>query len=153
MRERINEAVKVAMKSGDKARLSTLRLMNAAIKDRDLGIGAGAAGGAGEKVSDTDLQALLQKMVKQRRESIATYEGAGRNDLADKEKAEIAVIEEFLPKQMGEAETGAAIEALIKELGAAGPKDMGRVMGALKQRFAGTMDFGKASAIVKELLK
>ncbi len=153
MRERINEAVKAAMKSGDKARLSTLRLMNAAIKDRDLGIGAGASAEAGEKVSDTDLQALLQKMVKQRRESIATYEGAGRNDLADKEKAEIAVIEEFLPKQMGEAETRAAIEALIEELGAAGPKDMGRVMGALKQRFAGTMDFGKASAMVKDLLK
>jgi uncharacterized protein YqeY len=153
MRERINEAVKAAMKSGDKARLSTLRLMNAAIKDRDLGIGAGAAAGAGEKVSDTDLQALLQKMVKQRRESIATYEGAGRNDLADKEKAEIAVIEEFLPKQMGEAEAKAAVAALIKELGAAGPKDMGRVMGALKQRFAGTMDFGKASAMVKDLLK
>ncbi len=153
MRVRINEAVKAAMKSGDKARLSTLRLMNAAIKDRDLGIGAGAAGGAGEKVSDTELQGLLQKMVKQRRESIATYEGAGRRDLADKEKAEIAVIEEFLPKQMGEGETKAAVEALINELGAAGPKDMGRIMGALKQRFAGTMDFGRASAIVKELLK
>jgi uncharacterized protein YqeY len=92
-------------------------------------------------------------MVKQRRESIATYEKAGRQDLADQEKAEIAVIEEYLPKQMGEAETKAAVAALIKELGAAGPKDMGRVMGALKEKFSGTMDFGRASGVVKELLK
>ncbi len=149
MRQRINDAVKTAMKSGEKARLSTLRLITAAIKDRELGIG----GAAPTEVGDAEVVVILQKMVKQRRESIATYEKAGRQDLADQEKAEIAVIEEYLPKQMGEAETKAAVAALIKELGAAGPKDMGRVMGALKERFAGTMDFGKASGVVKELLK
>ena len=137
------------MKSGEKARLSTLRLITAAIKDRELGIG----GGAPTEVGDAEIVAILQKMVKQRRESIATYEKAGRQDLADQEKAEIAVIEEYLPKQMGEAEAKAAVAALIAELGAAGPKDMGKVMGALKERFAGTMDFGKASGVVKELLK
>lgn len=149
MRQRINDAVKTAMKSGDKARLSTLRLITAAIKDRELGVGGSAPGEVGE----AELVAILQKMVKQRRESIATYDGAGRKDLADKERAEIQVIEEYLPQQMGEAETAAAIEALVKELGAAGPKDMGRVMGELKKRFAGTMDFGRASAIVKDKLK
>jgi uncharacterized protein len=149
MRQRINDAVKTAMKSGEKARLSTLRLITAAIKDRELGIG----GAAPTEVGDPEIVVILQKMVKQRRESIATYEKAGRQDLADQEKAEIAVIEEYLPKQMGEAEAKAAVAALIKELGAAGPKDMGKVMGALKERFAGTMDFGKASGVVKELLK
>jgi uncharacterized protein YqeY len=148
MRVRINEAVKTAMKSGDKARLSTLRLITAAIKDRELGVGA-----APTAIGDQEVTAILQKMVKQRRESIETYEKAGRRDLADQEKAEIAVIEEYLPKQMGEAETKAAVAALIKELGASGAKDMGKVMAALKQRHAGTMDFGKASALVKELLK
>jgi uncharacterized protein YqeY len=97
--------------------------------------------------------ALLQRMIKQRRESIATYEKAGRQELADKEAAEIAVIEEFLPKQLTEAESREAIAAAIKETGAAGAKDMGRVMGVLKQRYAGRMDFGKASGLVKELLK
>jgi hypothetical protein len=92
-------------------------------------------------------------MVKQRRESIATYEGAGRQDLADKEKAEIAVLDEYLPKQMDEAAAREAVSKLIAELGAAGPKDMGRVMGALKERYAGQMDFGRASGMVKELLK
>jgi hypothetical protein len=149
MRQRINDAVKTAMKSGEKARLSTLRLITAAIKDRELGIG----GAAPTEVGDPEIVVILQKMVKQRRESIATYEKAGRQDLADQEKAEIAVIEEYLPKQMGEAEAKAAVAALIAELGAAGPKDMGKVMGALKERFAGTMDFGKASGVVKELLK
>jgi hypothetical protein len=149
MRQRINDAVKTAMKSGEKARLSTLRLITAAIKDRELGIG----GAAPTEVGDPEIVVILQKMVKQRRESIATYEKAGRQDLADQEKAEIVVIEEYLPKQMGEAEAKAAVAALIKELGAAGPRDMGRVMGALKERFAGTMDFGKASGVVKELLK
>jgi uncharacterized protein YqeY len=96
---------------------------------------------------------VLQKMVKQRRDSIATYVSGGRQDLADKEAAEIAVIEEFLPRQMGEDEMKTAISALIAEVGAAGPKDMGKVMGALKARYAGQMDFGKASAAVKELLK
>lgn len=149
MRARINQHVKDAMKSGDKARLSTLRLITAAIKDRELGVG----GGAPQEITDQDIVAILQKMVKQRRESIATYEGAGRTDLAEGEKAEIAVIEAYLPKQMDEAETKAAVAALVAELGAAGPKDMGKVMGALKQRYAGQMDFGKASAALKDILK
>lgn len=148
MRARITDDVKTAMKSGDKPRLATLRLITAAIKDREIGVG----GQPPTDVGEAELVQILQKMVKQRRESIATYEGAGRNDLADKEKAELAVIEEYLPKQMDEAGMRAAISALIAELGAAGPKDMGRVMGALKERFAGQMDFGKASGLVKELL-
>jgi uncharacterized protein YqeY len=149
MRARINQDVKDAMKSGDKARLGTLRLLTAAIKDREIGVG----GQAPVEVGDAEVVAILQKMVKQRRESIATYEKAGRNDLADQEKAEVAVLEGYLPKQMDEAGVKAAVSALIAELGAAGPKDMGRVMGALKERFAGQMDFGKASGVVKELLK
>ncbi len=149
MRARITDDVKTAMKSGDKPRLATLRLITAAIKDREIGVG----GQPPTDVGEAELVQILQKMVKQRRESITTYENAGRNDLADKEKAELAVIEEYLPKQMDEAGVRAAISALIAELGAAGPKDMGRVMGALKERFAGQMDFGKASGLVKELLK
>lgn len=149
MRARINQDVKDAMKSGDKARLGTLRLLTAAIKDREIGVG----GQAPVEVGDTEVVAILQKMVKQRRESITTYEGAGRTDLADKEKAEIAVLETYLPKQLDEAATKAAVAALVAELGAAGPKDMGRVMGAMKERFAGQMDFGKASGVLKELLK
>lgn len=147
MRARINQDVKDAMKAGDRTRLTTLRLITAAIKDRELGIG-----GAPTEVRDADVVAILQKMVKQRRESIATYEKAGRNDLVDQEKAEIAILEGYLPKQMDEAGVKAAVAALIAELGAAGPKDMGRVMGALKERYAGQMDFGKASGAVKEML-
>lgn len=149
MRSRINEDVKTAMKSGDKARLSTLRLITAAIKDREIGVG----GQAPVEVGDAEVVVVLQKMVKQRRESITTYEGAGRQDLAEKEKAELEVIESYLPKQMTDVEASAAIAAVVAELGAAGPKDMGRVMGALKQRFASTMDFGKASALLKDHLK
>lgn len=148
MRARINQDVKDAMKAGDKARLSTLRLLTAAIKDREIGVG----GAAPVEVNDQEVIAILQKMVKQRRESIATYEKAGRTDLADQEKAEISVLEHYLPKQMDDTAVQAAVAGLIAELGAAGPKDMGRVMGALKERFAGQMDFGKASAAVKELL-
>lgn len=155
MKVRITEAMKAAMKAGDKERLGAVRLMLAAIKDRELGIGPGATPLAAgqDKLPEADAIAVLQRMVKQRRDSIATYEAGGRKDLADKEAAEIKVIEEFLPSQMGEAETRAAIGKLISELGAAGPKDMGRVMGELKKRFAGQMDFGKASAAVKDLLK
>jgi uncharacterized protein YqeY len=149
MRARINQDVKDAMKSGDKARLTTLRLITAAIKDRELGVG----GQPPTEVGDSEVVAILQKMVKQRRESIATYEKAGRNDLADQEKAEIVILEVYLPKQMDEAGTKAAVAALVAELGAAGPKDMGRVMGALKERFAGQMDFGRASGVLKDLLK
>lgn len=148
MRTRINQDIKDAMKGGDKARLATLRLINAAIKDRELGVG-----GPPTEVGEAEIVAILQKMVKQRRESIATYEQAGRTDLADQEKSEIAILDAYLPQQMDEPAVKAAVTALIAELGAAGPKDMGRVMGALKDRYAGQMDFGKASGAVKELLK
>jgi uncharacterized protein YqeY len=152
MRERISQAMKDAMKAGDKARLGTLRLVLAAIKDRELVIGTGGQVPAGP-LSEADIVQVLQKMVKQRRDSIESYRQGNRQDLVDQEAAEIAVIEEFLPKAMSEAEATAAIAAVVKELGAAGPKDMGRVMGALKQRYAGQMDFGKASGLVKDLLK
>lgn len=151
MRDRITEAMKSAMKAGEKDRLGTLRLMLAALKDRELGIGTGGQA-APEKLTEADIVQVLQKMVKQRRDSIATYQQGNRQDLADKEAAEITVIEEFLPRQMDETETRAAIAAVIAETGAASPKDMGKVMGVLKQKFAGTMDFGKASGIVKQLL-
>jgi uncharacterized protein YqeY len=152
MRDTISEAMKAAMKAGDKPRLGALRLMLAAIKDRELGIGTGGQVPSGA-LTEADIVQVLQKMVKQRRDSIETYKQGKRQDLVDQEAAEIAVIEEFLPKQMSEADARATIAALVKELGATAPKDMGRVMGALKARYSGQMDFGKASAIVKELLK
>lgn len=148
MRTRINDAVKTAMKSGDKERLATLRLITAAIKDRDLAQAAGA-----ELVGEAEIVAVLQKMVKQRRESIEVFRANAREELAVKEEAEIAVISEYLPQQMDDAETQVAVRALLAEIGANGLKDMGRAMAALKERFAGRMDFGKASAMVKESLK
>lgn len=148
MRTRITDAVKMAMKSGDKARVATLRLVTAAIKDRDLAQAAGA-----EPVGEAEIVAVLQKMLKQRRESIDVYRKNGREELAKQEEDEVAIIEEFLPKQMDEAETRAAVTATIKDIGASGLKDMGKAMAALKERYAGTMDFGKASAIVKDALK
>ncbi len=146
MRARIAEAVKSAMKAGEKDRVATLRLVMAAIKDRDLGVTAGGA------LADADIPALLQKMIKQRRESEGIYAKAGREDLAGKERAEIAILEEFLPRQMTESEADEAVAEAIAELGAAGAKDMGRVMAALKTRFAGQMDFAKASGLVKRRL-
>jgi uncharacterized protein YqeY len=151
MRERIAKAVKDAMRSGDKRRLGTLRLILAAIKDRDLGVGGPAP--ADGKISDSEILGLLQKMIKQRRDSITAYRQGGRKDLVDQEAAEVAVIEEFLPQQMGEAETKEVVAKLIEEIGAQGQKDMGRVMAALKQRYAGQMDFAKASGIVTRLLR
>lgn len=155
MRERINTAMKEAMRAGEKRRLSTLRLVNAAIKDRDIAARVDEKGRATgrDKIDDTEILALLQKMIKQRRESIETYTQGGRQDLVDQEQAEIEVIEEFLPQQMSEEETKAVVEALVTELGASGLKDMGRTMAALKERFTGQMDFAKASAFVKGLLK
>jgi uncharacterized protein YqeY len=152
MRERISAAMKEALKSGAKERLATLRLMLAALKDRELGIGTGGQVPPGP-LTDADVVQVLQKMVKQRRDSIETYRQGNRQDLADKESAEIAVIEEFLPKQMDEAGVRAAVGQAIAETGAAGPKDMGKVMAALKAKHAGALDFGKASAVAKELLK
>jgi uncharacterized protein YqeY len=145
MRDRLMSETKAALKAQDKARLSALRLISAALQQAD--IAAKAA------IPDQDIPALLQKMIKQRRESHAIYEKAGRTEQAHQEAGEIAVIEEFLPKQMSEAEAKAAIAAVVKEVGASSPKEMGKVMGVLKERYAGQMDFGKASGLVKELLK
>ena len=148
MRDRIAAEVKTAMKAGEKARLSTLRLVQAAVKDRDI-----ANRGAGkEAASDDELLQLLTKMVKQREESAKAFDDGGRPELADKEREEIAVIREFLPRQMDEAEAQAAIRAAIAETGAAGIKDMGKVMAALRDKYAGQMDFGRASAQVKAAL-
>ena len=144
MRDRLMAETKAALKGQDKPRLSALRLISAALQQADLA--------SKTALADHDIPALLQKMIKQRRESLAIYEKAGRTEQAAQEAVEIAVIEEFLPKQMSEAEAREAIAATIKEVGAASPKDMGKVMSALKERYAGRMDFGKASAAVKSEL-
>lgn len=151
MRDRILEATKTAMKSGDKRRLSTLRLITAAIKDRDIAARVDDKGQSTgkDRAEDGDILQLLQKMIKQRRESETTYRDAGRPELADKELEEIAIIEEFLPAQMSEDEVKAAVKSVVEEIGASGLKDMGRTMAALKQKYAGQMDFGKASSLVK----
>ena len=148
MRQRFTEAMKEALKAGDKTRLSTVRMIQAGLKDKDI-----EARGAGKgQASEEEILGLLQKMIKQRQESIAIYDQAGRKELADQEREEVAVIRSFLPQQMDEAETRAAIAAEIAETGAASIKDMGKVIGALRAKYAGRMDFGKASALVKELL-
>lgn len=148
MRAEIDAAIKSAMKSGDKARLSTLRMMSSAIKDRDI---AGRTSGA-STASDEDLVQSFSKMIKQREESAKLYDEGGRTELADKERAEISVIREFMPRQMDEAEAQAAIRAAIAEVGASSVKDLGKVMALLKERHAGAMDFGKASGMAKGFL-
>jgi hypothetical protein len=155
MRERIQKAMKDAMKSGDKRRLSTLRLVTAAIKDRDIAARVDDKGQTTgkDRVEDGDILALLQKMIKQRRESVEIYTQNGRQELADQESTEIAIIEEFLPQQMSEDDIRVAAKAVVDELGATGLKDMGRVMSALKVKYTGQMDFAKASAMVKDALK
>lgn len=153
MRDRISQAMKDAMKSGDKKRLGTLRLMLAAIKDRELGIGQGGGDKPVGAVTEADILGLLQKMIKQRRDSVETYRQGNRQDLVDQELAEITVIEEFLPKQMDDAATAAAVVDVIAALGASGLKDMGKVMAALKERYTGQMDFGRASGLVKSKLQ
>lgn len=148
MRDQFMSALKDAMKAGDKARLGAIRLIQAAVKDKDIearGLGKGQA-------SNDEILALLQKMIKQRQESAAIYAANNRPELAATEESEIAVISSFLPKQMGEDEVKAAIAAVIGETGAAGMKDMGKVIAVLKERFAGQMDFGKASGWVKAAL-
>jgi uncharacterized protein YqeY len=148
MREELNAAVKTAMKAGDKARLSALRMITSAIKDKDI---AGRTSGV-EQISDGEIVELMAKLVKSREDSAKLYDEGGRPELAAKEREEIAVIREFMPRQMDETEAKAAIAALVAEIGAAGPKDMGRVMAALKERFTGKMDFSKASGLVKAAL-
>ena len=146
LRDEINNALKEAMKAGDKRRVSTLRLINAEILRRETS--------AAERVTLTDAEILdvMGKMIKQRQESLDIYEKAGRTDLAAQEREEIEIIAAYLPQQLSDLEAGHAISELIKELEAATLKDMGRTMTALKDRYAGRMDFSKASALVKKLL-
>jgi len=148
LRDKFGEALKDAMRAKEQRRVGTLRLILAALKDKDI-----EARGAGrEKASEDEILALLQKMIKQRNESIETYDRAGRIDLATQEREEKAIIETYLPQQMGADALRAAIKAAIAATGAASVKDMGKVMGELKAKFAGQMDFSKANAVVKELL-
>lgn len=149
MRERINSALKDAMRAKEADRLSTLRLINAAIKDREI---AARGEGEGVEVGEDAILGILGKMVKQRLESARAYEEGGRIELADKERAEIRVIEEFLPRQLNEAEVDAAIVEAIDEVGATSIRDMGKVMAALKARYAGQMDFAKAGGVIKARL-
>ena len=148
LRENINNAVKEAMKARDERRVGTLRMMNAAIKNADI-----AARGEGkEPLNEADLMSLFQKMIKQRQESAELYDKGARPELAGAERAEIEIITAYLPQQMSDVEAGSAISAVLKEINAETMKDMGRAMAALKERFAGKMDFGKASGKIKELL-
>jgi len=148
LRDQLAAALKDAMKSKNAERLSTVRLIQAAIKDRDI-----ANRGAGkEEAGDDEILQILAKMVKQRDESAKIYEENARPELAAKERAEIVVLQDFLPKQLSDAQVRSNIAAIISEIGAAGAKDMGKVMAVLKERYAGQMDFSKASGAVKELL-
>ena len=149
MRTQVNDALKTAMRNKDTLRLSTLRLINAAIKDKEI---ANRGAGEDETVNDDEILALLGKMVKQRQESARAYEEGGRLELAEKEHEEIAIIQDFLPRQLDDAETAAAIDAAIAQTGATSIRDMGKVMGALKSKYTGQMDFGKTGPMVKDRL-
>ena len=149
LRARLNDALKEAMKNRDTLKTNTVRLIVAALKDRDI-----AARGKGklDEIGDDEILSMLQSMIKQRNESIKLYEQGGRSELATQEQAEIDVIKEFLPEPLSEDETVAAIKDAIKSVGATSLKEMGKVMAALKEQHAGRMDFGKASAVVKDQL-
>ena len=147
MREKITQDLKQAMKAGERAKVDALRLINAALKDKDI-----EARGAGKSLSEDDILALLQKMIKSRQESVEIYEKANRNELADKEKVEIAVISAYLPQQLTEAEVAEAVKTAIADVGASSIKDMGKVVAAIKGKFTGRMDFAKASLAVKAAL-
>jgi uncharacterized protein YqeY len=149
IRQKISEALKVAMRARDEAQTTTLRTINAAIKQKDIDV---ARARGDREIGEDEVLNLLQSLIKSRRESIELYGQGGRQDLVDKENAEIAIIEGFLPKQMNEDETRAAVQGLIASLGAASVKDMGKVMAALKSNYAGQLDMTKASAIVKQAL-
>jgi uncharacterized protein YqeY len=148
IRDQIKAALTGAMKAGDKPRTGALRLVQSALKNRDIEL----RGAASPPEDDAVVAEVLQKMIKQRRDSIDMYKKGGREELADAEATEIAVIEEFLPRQMSDAEIGAVIDALVAETGATSVKDMGRVMGLMKEHHAGQLDMAKASAMVKARL-
>jgi uncharacterized protein YqeY len=147
MRDELTTALKQAMKAGERLKVDTIRMVQSALKNRDI-----EARGEGKTLSPAEELAVLQKLVKSRQESVDLYEKGGRADLAAKERAEIAIIQTFLPQPMSDSETSAAIAAAIAETGASSIRDMGKVVAALKVRFAGRMDFAKASQVVKTLL-
>lgn len=149
LRTRLNTSIKQAMRDKDSARLSTLRLINAAIKDRDI---AARGEGNDDGVGDDAVLGILGKMVKQRKDTAKTYEEGGRLDLAERELSEIGVIEEFLPRKLSDDEVTAAVDAAVAETGASSIRDMGRVMGALKSKYTGQMDFGAVGGMVKDRL-
>lgn len=149
LRKRIAEDLGVAMKARDKCAVSTLRLILAALKDRDI---AAREQGSDDGIAETQILQMLEKMVRQRRESVATYEQAGRLDLAEREAQEIEIIRGYLPRQMPEDEIDAAVKRVIDQIGARGVKDMGRTMATLKQSYPGQMDFSKASGLVRGYL-
>lgn len=149
IRERLNEEMKNAMRAKDKPRLSTIRLINAAIKDRDIVLrGEDNA----EGVNDEGILGILAKMISQREDSASTYDEAGRIELAEREREEMSIIRDFMPRQLSQDEVQSAINAVIAETSATSIRDMGRIMGALKDKYAGQMDFGKVGAQVKALL-
>jgi uncharacterized protein len=149
LREDFTNAVKESMKGGDKPRLSVVRLIQAALKDKDIAARGGEHDGT---IPDSEILSMLQKMIKQAQETLETATNAGRTELAEGAKAEIAIITSFLPQQMDVAETKAAIAEVVSDIGAAGLKDMGKVMAALKERYAGKMDFSRTGPLVKEAL-
>ncbi len=149
IREKLTATLKDAMRARAEPATTTIRMINAAIKQKDIDV---ARARGDQQISDDEVLNLLQSLIKSRRESIELYKQGARQDLVDKEQAEIAVIEQFLPKQMSEEETKAAVRELAAALGAASVKDMGKVMGALKSKYAGQLDMTKASAIVKQVL-
>ena len=149
LRPLVSQQLKDAMRAKDERAVSTLRLISAAIKDRDI---AARSDGITDGISDEEILQLLQKMIKQRQESIRMYEEGGRLELAQQEREEIEIIERFLPKQLSDDEVTAAVDRTIAELGAGSMKDMGPLMAALRERYAGVMDFGKASVTAKSRL-
>lgn len=149
LRERLNAELKAAMKAKEPRAVATIRLILAALKDRDI---AARTKNQADGVDEGEILQMLQTMIKQRRESIGHYEAGGRLELAEQERQEIAIIEDFLPKQFDEGEIENAVKATISEIGATGIKDMGRTMAALRERYAGQMDFGKASGVAKVAL-
>lgn len=150
LRQRLNDGLKSALKGKEARKVSTIRLILAALKDRDIGA---RTIDSREGIGEEEIMNMLQTMIRQRRESIVLYEQGGRMDLAQQEQEEIEVIESFLPRQLGEAEIGAAVTKVVTEIGAKGIKDMGRTIAALKQQYAGQMDFSKAAQMVKRALQ
>jgi uncharacterized protein len=149
IREKLTEALKEAMRARAEAATTTIRMINAAIKQKDIDV---ARVRGDERISEEEVLNLLQSLIKSRRESIGLYKQGGRQDLVDKEEAEIAIIEKFLPRQLNEEETKAAIREIVASAGASSVKDMGKVMAALKTQYAGRLDMTKASGIVKQIL-